>query len=90
MKEYMAWIEDPESIKGPKELSLTIKDLAAGQRKYEGHNVIATVSPTEIPGADMLRVRRANGLLLPQPWYIKIDREIGEYLPGRPYSGIVD
>jgi hypothetical protein len=90
MKEYMAWIEDPESIQGPQELSLTIKELEPGPRKYLGHNVIATVSPTSIPGADILRVRRANGLILPQPWYIKVKKELGEYWPGRPYSGIVD
>ncbi len=53
MKEYMTWIEDPETIKGPQELNLTIKELEPGPRKYLGHNVIATVSPTEIPGADI-------------------------------------
>ncbi len=90
MKEYMAWLEEPEGIKGPQEMSLTIKELTHGRCKYLGHNVKATVSPTAIPGADTLRVRRANGLLLPAPWYIKITEELGEYWPGRPYSGIVD
>ena len=90
MKEYMTWIEDPETISGPQEMTLTIKNLEPGPRKYEGHNVVATVSPTEIPGADRLRVRRANGLLLPESWFIKVEKELGEYFPGRPYAGIVD
>ncbi len=90
MKEYMAWIEDPEQIKGPQEMSITVKELTPGQRKYLGHNVKATISPTAIPGADLLRVRRVNGLLLPETWYIKITEELGEYWPGRPYAGVVD
>ncbi len=90
MKEYMAWLESPESIKGPQEMSLTIKDLTPGRRKYLGLNVRATVSPTPLQGADTLKVRRANGLLVPGTWYIKIAEELGEYWPGRPYSGIVD
>ncbi|MBI4331480.1 MAG: phenylphosphate carboxylase subunit gamma [Chloroflexi bacterium] len=90
MKEYMTFIEDPDKIKGPTELSLTIRDLEPGPRKYTGHNVIATVSPSPMPGADLLRVRHTNGLLLPQPWYIKVTKDIGDYLHERPYAGIVD
>ena len=90
MKEYMTFIEEPGKIKGPHELSLTIRELEPGRRKYLGRNVIATVSPAMIPGADLLRVRHTNGLLLPQPWYIKVTKELGDYLPARPYSGIVD
>lgn len=90
MKEYMTWIDDTEEIKGSKELTLTIRDLEPGPRKYRGRNVVATISPAPIAGADVLRVRRSNGLLLPQPWYIKVNKELGEYFPGRPYSGIVD
>ncbi len=90
MKEYMALIEEPEKIKGPVEMTLTIRDLEAGPRKYTGHNVVATVSPVPFPGADILRVRHTNGLLLPEPWYIKINKKLDDFFPGRPYAGIVD
>lgn len=90
MKEYMTWIEDPDKIKTPQELTLTIRDLSPGSHKYTGHNVMAIVSPTPIPGADVLLVRHANGLLLPLPWYIQVTRELGDYFLERPYSGIVD
>ncbi|MFC1930400.1 hypothetical protein ACFLWE_00680 [Chloroflexota bacterium] len=90
MKEFMTLLENPNDIKGPVKLTLTIRDLEPGQQKYCGHNVEATVSPTPIEGADVLRMRHSNGLLLPAPWFIKIDKELGEYFMERPYSGIVD
>ncbi len=90
MKEYMAWIDDPDKIKGPQEITLTIRDMAPGRYKYGARNVIALVSPSAMPGADVLRVRYTNGRLLPQTWSIKVIKELDEFFPGRPYAGIVD
>lgn len=90
MKEYMAWIENVDHIKAAQELTLTIRDMAPGRYKYGARNVVALVSPSAMPGADVLRVRYSNGRLLPQPWYIKVIRELDESFPGRPYAGIVD
>lgn len=90
MKEYMAWIENVDQIKAAQELTLTIRDLEPGPRKYGARNVIALVSPSAMPGADVLRVRYTNGRLLPQPWSIKVIKELDEFFPGRPYAGIVD
>lgn len=90
MKKYMALVEDLEKITGPTDLTLTIRDLEPGPRKYTGHNVVATISPTPIPGADSLQIRHSNGRLVPEPWYIKVNKELGDYFLERPYSGIVD
>lgn len=89
-KQYMTWLENPDKIKSPQELTLTIRDMAPGRRKYGAINVIAIVSPSPITEGDVLWVRYANGKLIPQPWSIKIIKELDEFFPGRPYAGIVD
>lgn len=90
MKEYMAWIEDPDKIKGEKELTLTLRDLAPGREKYRARKVVAIVSPKSMPQSDILRVRYENGRLIPEPWAIKIVREVEDFYAVRPYSGILD
>ncbi len=89
-KQYMAWIEDPERITEQLELTLTIRDMEPGRRKYRAINVTAVISPGEIPESDVLWVRYPNGLLMHQPWSIKIVKELEGFTPGRPYAGIVD
>lgn len=89
-KQWMAWLENPDSVKGPQDMTLTIRDMTPGRHKYEARNVQATVSPTEMPDADVLWVRYANGRLITRPWTIKIIKELPEFFPGRPYAGIVD
>lgn len=89
-KQYMAWLEDPDLIKGPQEMTLTIRDIEPGRYKYTARNVIALISPIAIPDSDILRVRYVNGRLVSQPWSIKILKELPEFLPGNPYAGVVD
>ena len=89
-KEYMAWVEDLDKIKGPQELTLTIRDMEPGRHKYGARNVVAVVSPAPMPEADVLRMRYPNGRLLPEPWFIKVIKELEDFFPGRPYAGIVD
>lgn len=89
-KQWMAWLENLDDIKGPTEITATIRDLTPGRHKYEARNVQATVSPAPLPEGDILWARYGNGRLLPHPWSIKIIRELPEFFAGRPYSGVVD
>ncbi len=89
-KQWMAWIDNLDEIKGPKEITVTIRDLTPGRHKYESRNVQAIVSPSPLPDGDLLWARYGNGRLVPQPWSIKIVKELPEFFPGRPYSGVVD
>jgi hypothetical protein len=63
------------------EIELEIKDLTPGRYKYESRYVKAVVSPfeNELPGADVLWIRATTGILNPQPWAIKIVKELGPY-----------
>ena len=89
-KQYMALIENPETITAAKELTLTIRDLTPGRHKYEAYHVLATISPTPAADADVLVVRHGNGRLLANPWSIQIIKELDEFTPGTPYAGVVD
>ena len=89
-QQWMAWLENLDEIKGPTEITVTIRDLTPGRHKYEARNVVAVVSPTPIPDGDVLWARYANGRLFPQPWSIKIVKDLPEFFPGRPYSGVID
>lgn len=86
----MAWIENPDNIKGEQELTLTLRDLTPGREKYSAKKVVAIVSPKPMPKSDVLRVRYENGRLMPEPWAIKIVKEVENFYKVRPYSGILD
>ena len=87
-KEYLAWTKDLNDLPQGEEIQLTIRDLTPGPRKYVARNVKAVVSssPEKLPEGDILRFRSPVGVLLPDTWVIKITGELGETLPGIPYS----
>jgi hypothetical protein len=88
-KEYAVFVEDMQRdlVEG-REISLTIKDLTNGPRKYENRVVKAIVcsSSENLPGADILRIRSWTGVLYPHPWFIKIIEELEEVVPGVPHG----
>jgi hypothetical protein len=87
-KEYLIFVQRLEDLMEQKEMELTIRDLTPGPRKYDAKIVKAVLSKSQegLPDADILWVRSWIGNLYPDPWRIKILREIGEFLPGKPHG----
>lgn len=79
--EYVTFVGSLNDLPDRKEVELTIKDLTPTDRKYkyDSRRVIALVSkgPEKNPGFDTLWVRFSMGVLHPQPYSIKITRELG-------------
>ncbi len=86
-KEYLAFISEfgigsLEDLDRDKEIELVVKDLTPGRHKYESRYVRARVSSAEkLPDGDILNVRFAHGVLLPQRYAIQITKELGELPP---------
>ncbi|MDP2645474.1 MAG: hypothetical protein Q8P24_11075 [Desulfobacterales bacterium] len=80
-KEYLTFVEKPEGLAQGKETELLIKDLAPGRRKYDAHYVRAIIcrNPQDLPDADVLWLRGWVGVLYPEPWAIRILREVGPF-----------
>ena len=83
-KEYLTFVGKLEDLPQGEEIELLIKDLAPGRRKYDAHYVRALVSsdPEQLPESDVLWIRGWVGVLYPQPWAIRITREVGEFPSG--------
>lgn len=84
--EYQAFVASIEELEVGKAVTLTIRDLTPGPRKYDARIVKAEVSRSPSPGADRLWVRSWTGVLYPEPWYIRILEEAGEVETGLPHS----
>ena len=83
-KEYLTFVGKLKDLTQGQEVELLVKDLTSGRRKYDARYVRAIVAsdPQELPGSDVLWIRGFVGVLYPQPWAIKITREIGEFPSG--------
>ncbi len=82
-KKYLVFVDSLKDLPEDKEVELTIKDLTPGRRKYDARYVRARISssPAKLPGADNLQVRFRMGVLHPDPYAIKITKELGELPP---------
>ena len=82
-KEYLTFVDKLENIAEGKEIELLVKDLTSGPEKYDSRYVKAIVSsdPEKIPDGDVLWIRGGIGVLYPEPYAIKILKEVGEF-PG--------
>lgn len=84
-KEYLAFVSEfgigsLQDLEEDKEIELVIKDLSPGKHKYEGRYVRARISSQDkLPGADILWIRHAHGVLHPEQYAIEITEELGEY-----------
>ena len=87
-KEFMTFVRDLSELVENKEISLAIRDLAPGPRKYDCKIVKAILasSPDKLPDGDVLQVWSWTGVRHPEPWAIKVVAELGETLPGRPHD----
>lgn len=80
-REYLTFVGKLEDLTQGKEIELLVKDLTPGRRKYDARYVRAVVSGDSkgLPDSDVLWIRGFVGVLYPQPWAIKITREVGEF-----------
>ena len=90
-KEYLTFVPDIKDLVENREVTLTIKDLTPGRSKYDARIVKAVLSSTagKLPEGDVLRVRSWTGVLYPQPWAIKIIKDLGETEAGLPHGETV-
>ena len=86
--EFVTFVRDTSELVENKEITLAIRDLAPGPRKYDCRIVKAILasSPDKLPDGDILRIRSWTGVLRPEPWAIKVIAELDETLPGRPHD----
>ena len=91
MKEWQTFVRRFSDMKEG-ERELFIKDLTDGKTKYNTKHVIATVSKAKdrMKDADILWVRGESGEKAEQPWYIKIRKELEEYIPGKPWEDLLE
>ncbi len=88
-KEYQTFVRQFTDLKEGKQ-ELFIKDLTAGPRKYDTKHVLAEIysDPGKNPDGDILRIRSESGILLAQPWGIKVIEELPESVPGHPWEDV--
>jgi len=88
-KEYLTYVRKYADLYEG-ERDIFIKDLTPGPRKYDTKQVRAVIarSAKDLSGADTLWVRSEMGVLDPQPWAIKILKELPDYVKGRPYTDV--
>ena len=83
-KEYDAFVDDPASI-ADGVVKLAIRELTPENRreKYFTRYVLAQISsdPDAMPDGDVLRLRYQRGRLSDNKWSIKIQQELGDFLP---------
>lgn len=77
--EYLTFVKSLDELPEARPVNLVIKDLASGKRKYEARYVSAEVFKSPDSEGDTLWVRFDKGLLHPEPFGIKIVRELGPY-----------
>lgn len=88
-REYLTFVRQFRDLREGTQ-NLFIKDLTSGPRKYDTKYVRAEISrdSEKMKNGDILRIRSESGVLLPQPWGIKILEELSESVPGHPWEDI--
>jgi hypothetical protein len=75
---------------GKKELF--IKDLSPGKAKYNTKHVLATVSKSKknLKNPHILWIRGESGEKAANPWYLTIEKELEEFVPGKPWEDLLE
>jgi len=91
MKEWQTFVRRFADMKEG-ERELFIKDLTDGKAKYDTKHVLATVAKTKdgMKDPDMLWIRGESGEKAKQPWYIKVTKELPEYIAGKPWDDLLE
>lgn len=84
---WETFVRRPGDLKEGVEIALSLRDLTPGRRKYQFRNVVAVVSriPEELRSMDTLKVRTVVGVLLPEPFGVRIIRDLPIEISGSPY-----
>jgi hypothetical protein len=87
-KEYVTFVSNLKDLVENKEVSMAVRDLTPGPRKYDCKIVKAVISKSaeKLPDGDILQIRSWTGVLHPELWRIQIIKELDETLPGRPHD----
>jgi hypothetical protein len=74
------------------EMTLFIKDLTPGPRKYDTKHVRAVVKKRKqsLPNGETLYIRSESGERATKPWSIKILEELPPWVPGRPWEDVFE
>lgn len=88
-REYQTFIRQFKDFKEGTQ-KLFVKDLTPGPRKYDTKYVKAKLCRNlkKMKKGDILRIRSESGILLPEPWGIKILEELTESVPGQPWEDV--
>ena len=91
MKEWQTFVRRFSDMKEG-ERELFVKDLTEGKRKYDTRHVLATVAKTKdgMKDPDILWIRGESGERVKQPWFIKIKKELPEYVAGKPWDDLLE
>ncbi|MBW2056661.1 MAG: hypothetical protein JRH07_01075 [Deltaproteobacteria bacterium] len=89
MTEYQTFVRRFSDLHPGKHV-IFIKDLTPGPRKYDTRLVLAELSDRgeDIASWDRLWLRSEAGRLSEHPWAIRILKEMGETIRGRPYEDV--
>lgn len=82
---WETFVRRPGDLKQGEGISMVLRDLSPGRKKYQMRHVVAVVSRSVEETSDVLRVRTVVGVQLPETWGIRIIRELPIEIPGRPY-----
>ena len=90
--EYESHVKHHKDLQENLKVVLTIRDLTPGKHKYNARVARVQVSRSSEALAkwDTLWVRSVVGVKDPHPWGMKILEELGETVPGKPYSDIYE
>ncbi len=90
--EYMAHVKHLKDLQEGKQVVLSIRDLTEGKKKYLARVARVEVSrkPEALEKWDHLWAYSVVGYKDPEPWGMKVVEELGEYVPGQPYSDIYE
>ncbi|MBM4340463.1 MAG: hypothetical protein FJ110_13075 [Deltaproteobacteria bacterium] len=91
MKEWQTFVRRFSDMKEGKR-ELFIKDLSPGKTKYNTKHVYATVAKSKrtLKNPDTLWIRGESGEKALTPWYLVIEKELEEFIPGRPWEDLLE
>ncbi|MGE5302133.1 MAG: phenylphosphate carboxylase subunit gamma [Alphaproteobacteria bacterium] len=82
---WETFVRRPGDLKEGDEISMALRDLTPGRKKYRMRHVVATLRRDAREGMDLLRVRTVVGVQLPETWGVRILRDLPIEIQGKPY-----
>lgn len=82
---WETFVRRPGDLKEGDEISMALRDLTPGRKKYRMRHVVATLRRDARESMDLLRVRTVVGVQLPETWGVRILRDLPIEIQGKPY-----